>query len=211
MTITIADITGIILAVATTSSLIYIARQVAVTRQQTKGQFLLALDEQFDASNSVAMRLIQEPDFVPRGEEWIDVWRLMGVFERINIMVEDGILDAPLVDRLYGVRLLILIGNNAVFEHVKSAGTEWQDFIDICYDVADHRMLGQPSEREKAFRARLPVAQGHALGTPVQDTDRLTAAAATAGAGTPRPRPPPCRRASAPNGVRRTPAATAAA
>ncbi|HXC39809.1 MAG TPA: hypothetical protein VN667_12770 [Burkholderiales bacterium] len=155
MTISIGDIAGIILAVATTSSLIYIARQVNLTRQQTKGQFLLALDDQFDSTNAITRRLTQEPNFKPRGEEWVDVWRLMNVFERIHVMVEDGILDVALVDRLYGIRLRILLGNDAVFEYVKGAGEEWQDFIDICYAVADQRMKGRPGERDRAFRDRV--------------------------------------------------------
>jgi len=156
MTITIADIASIILAVATTSSLIYIARQVRVTRQQTKGQFLLALDEQFDSTNAITRRLVQEPNFTPRGDEWVDVWRLMNTFERIHVMVEDDILDVALVDRLYGIRLRILLGNDAVFEHVKGAGEEWQDFIDVCYAVADQRMKERrPGERDRAFRDRV--------------------------------------------------------
>ena len=155
MTITIADIASIILAVATTSSLIYIARQVSVTRQQTKGQFLLALDEQFERSSAINMSLVREPKLVPHGEQWVEVWRLMSVFERINVMVEDGMLDIALVDRLYGVRLYIVLGNDAIFEHVKSTGSEWQDFIDICYAVADQRMKGRVGQRDKAFRDRV--------------------------------------------------------
>ena len=64
-------------------------------------------------------------------------------------------LDIALVDRLYGVRLYIVLGNDAIFEHVKSTGSEWQDFIDICYAVADQRMKGRVGQRDKAFRDRV--------------------------------------------------------
>jgi len=40
--------------------------------------------------------------FKPEGLEWGKIWRFMSIFERINIMVEDRILDIALVDRLYG-------------------------------------------------------------------------------------------------------------
>src|SRR5690349_11633163 len=88
----------LILALATMISVVYIARQFNLTRQQAKGTFLLALDEQFEATNPIARRLVGEPNFTPNGDEWIDVWRTMSVFERMSIMVDDGILDVAMVD-----------------------------------------------------------------------------------------------------------------
>ncbi|MFN8450138.1 MAG: hypothetical protein U0521_16530 [Anaerolineae bacterium] len=87
---TITDFATLILAIATTASLIYISRQVSVT-QQTKGEFLLALDDQFEKSNDITLQLINEPGFKPTSTDWIEIFRLMSVFERINIMVEDRI------------------------------------------------------------------------------------------------------------------------
>src|SRR5664279_4096749 len=83
---TISDVASIIVALATMGSLLYISRQVRVSRQQTKGQFLLALDEQFEKTSAITVRLVNEPPFTPSGSDWAEVWRLMGVFERINIM-----------------------------------------------------------------------------------------------------------------------------
>ena len=153
--ITIADIASMIVALATTGSLLYISRQVNVTRQQAKGQFLLALDDQFEKFNGMTFRMVSEKDFTPEGKDWAQIFGLMSVFERINIMVEDQILDVPLVDRLHGFRLMSLIANDAIFHRVQSAGVEWQDFIDLCYAIADHRHSTRTSEANKAFRARV--------------------------------------------------------
>src|SRR5215216_7423114 len=120
MTVTITDIATLVLAIATTTSLIYISRQVNVTRQQTKGQFLLALDDQFARTDSLTIRMVNESNFVPTSAEWPDILRMMSVFERINVMVDDNILDVALVDRLYGFRLMNVIANNVIYERLKS-------------------------------------------------------------------------------------------
>jgi hypothetical protein len=152
---TLTDIGTMILAIATTASLLYISRQVRVTRQQARGQFLLALDAQFERVNAITVRLINETEFKPAGDDWYDIWRLMSVFERINIMVEDKILDIPIVDRLHGFRLLSILANDDIFHRVQAMGSEWQDFIDLCYAIADHRQRNGVAERDKVFIERV--------------------------------------------------------
>ena len=153
---TIGDVAGLIVALATTGSLIYISRQVNVTRLQTKGQFLLALDDQFEKFGEITIHLMREADFTPAGSQWGEVWRMMSVFERINIMVEDNILDIELVDRLYGFRLIGIIANDPVYERLKLSAGEWQDFVDLCYKVADERgSTENVIDRDKSFVERV--------------------------------------------------------
>jgi len=152
---TIGDIATVIMALATTGSLLYITRQVNVTRLQTKGQFLLALDDQFEKANVITARLLNEQNFTPVGNDWPEVWRLMSIFERINIMVEDNILDIGIIDRLHGFRLLGIIGNETVYQRIAATGAEWQDFIDLCYAIADYRQHNNPSRRDEAFIERV--------------------------------------------------------
>jgi len=135
---TIADIASLIVALATTGSLLYISRQVNVARQQAKGQFLLALDAQFEKFNNMTVRLVNEQGFTPDGKDWYEVWGLMSVFERINIMSEDRILDIALINRLHGFRLRSIIANETIYQRLGATGSEWQDFIDLCYALADH-------------------------------------------------------------------------
>ncbi len=152
---TIGDIASLIVALATTGSLIYISRQVSVSRLQAKGQFLLALDAQFEKFNNITVRLVNEQGFTPVGGDWPEIWGLMSAFERINIMVEDNILDVGLVDRLHGFRLLHIIANDSIYERLEATGAEWQDFIDLCYAIADHRGKGDVNATNKAFIKRV--------------------------------------------------------
>ncbi|MEO8394222.1 MAG: hypothetical protein ABI700_14625 [Chloroflexota bacterium] len=70
MEITLTDFATLLLALVTAISLFYISRQVNVTRQQTKGQFLLALDEQFERFLEITVHLLNEPGFTPVGVQW---------------------------------------------------------------------------------------------------------------------------------------------
>lgn len=114
----ITDIASIALAISAIASLLYISRQVNMARHQAKGQFLLGLDEQFAKSAEITVRLMNDPDFKPEGLEWGEVWLVMSVYERMNIMIEDKILDIGLADRLYGFRLNAIIANDAIYERV---------------------------------------------------------------------------------------------
>jgi hypothetical protein len=163
MNVPIGDIGGLLLVLVTGISLIYISRQVNITRKQAKGEFLLALDEQFESTNAIARRILSEPNFTPNGDEWIDVWRMMSVFERISVMVDDGILDVALVDRLHGFRLLVIIGNDAIYQRLQSTGGEWKDFVHICYLVADHREKQPDStDTDRVFITRVRALDNHA-------------------------------------------------
>jgi len=149
----IADLSAVILAITTTVSLIYIARQLSITRRQTKGEFLLALDDQLDKVRPILVKIVRQKDFQPEGEDWPRVWALMSVFERISIMVEDGIIDAGIIDRLHGYVMLRLISNDVIFERLKTTGADWQDFISLCYQLSKRRNRStHPHDREFAER-----------------------------------------------------------
>src|SRR4051812_38822927 len=157
----------LILALATMISVVYIARQFNLTRQQAKGTFLLALDEQFEATNTMTRRMVTEPNFTPNGDEWIDVWRTMSVFERMSVMVDEGILDLALVDRLHGFRLLIIIGNDAIYQRLQATGGEWRDFIHMCYLIAAHREHSPDiNDTDRAFIARVRSLDKHSRKVP---------------------------------------------
>ena len=153
---TIGDFASLMVALATTGSLIYISRQVNVTRRQARGQFLLALDDQFKQFSSVTVRLVDNNNpFKPQADDWGGVWSYMSVFERINIMLEDKILDIALVDRLYGFRLIALIANDAVYQMLETSGAEWQDFIRLCKAIAAQRQRARLNNYDPAFIDRV--------------------------------------------------------
>lgn len=149
---TLGDFATLMVALATTGSLIYISRQVNVTRLQAKGQFLLALDAQFKEFNRITLELANTREvFTPQSADWRDIFGYMGVFERINIMVEDKILDIALVDRLYGFRLIAILANDEVYKMVSLSGAEWQDFILLCRLIAERRRRVHVAAYDQAF------------------------------------------------------------
>ncbi len=152
---TIADLASLILAVVTAISLLYIARQVSVSQKQAKGQFILALDEQFAQSREITARFASEPQFRPEGREWTKVWALMSIFERVSIMVEDKILDLEIVERLWGFVLVRLIENDAVYQRLHATGAEWQDLVSLCHAIAKGPRRKSSHHRDKAFVDRL--------------------------------------------------------
>jgi hypothetical protein len=154
-TITLTDIATIILAIATTVSLIYIGRQVRVTRQQTKGEFLLALDAQIEKSRPIIVRVLNEQAFKPVGEDWPQIWAMMSIFERMNIMLDDRILDIRIIDRLYAFVLRAIIAHDDIYERLQATGAEWQDFIELCYAVADYRERKGAGAQDRAFIERV--------------------------------------------------------
>jgi hypothetical protein len=152
---TLADFGSLALAFVTTISLIYVSRQVRVSRLQTKGQFMLALDEQLKPFASITLALAnKQVPFTPQSQDWFQVWSYLSVFERMNIMVEDGILDVAMVDRLYGFRLAAILGNDDVFKMVQQAGGEWQDFIHLCKVVAERREQNHVADYDQTFIER---------------------------------------------------------
>ncbi|HVU10499.1 MAG TPA: hypothetical protein VHD90_04440 [Phototrophicaceae bacterium] len=167
---TVTDIANLILAVATLIlalatmiSVIYIARQFNLTREQAKGTFLLALDDQFAGTNGVTRRLVSEPNFKPEGDEWMRIWQLMSVFERMSVMVDDKILDIALVDRLHGFRLIVIIANDAVYQRLQSTGGEWRDFVHMCYLIAANREKSPDiNDADREFIRRVRALDKHA-------------------------------------------------
>ena len=62
----------------------------------------------------------------------------MNTYERMNIMVEDKILDIDMVGRVYGFRVVALVQNDAIYQRIQEIGAEWHDFIDLCKKLAKH-------------------------------------------------------------------------
>lgn len=116
---TIESIATISYSFAGVISLLYISRQVAIARNQAKGQFLLTLDDRLDKSTEITLRLFNDKNFEPVGEEWGEIWLLMNTYERMNIMVEDKIMDIDMVERVYGFRVVALIQNDAIYRRIQ--------------------------------------------------------------------------------------------
>jgi hypothetical protein len=148
-------------------------RRAAEGQQRaSQAQFLLALDDAFRQHDPTHRKfrppqagLAQgDPDGVvglwhgarARGpstaEEWADVEAYMGLFERVNAMIDRGLLDVDMVQRLHGYRISNIVSNPRVVEQklLRLAGG-WQDFLALA-----RRLKRWPSALEDVVKLRSP-------------------------------------------------------
>lgn len=138
-----ATILGLII---TGIGLIYAGIQLRDVKKIARGEFLLRLDEMFREHQDVHTRLRpggmwatneKEPSSV---EDWVAVEKYMGLFERISVLIDDGIVDLATIDRLYGYRVFNIVANK-VIRKAKLEGEPkqyWQDFIEL-YEALEKR------------------------------------------------------------------------
>lgn len=133
---TIATAVGIIL---TGVGLIFTGLQVRDARRVAQGEFLLRLDELFRDHHPVHLRLRPGGEWAgsekgPQSPaEWAEVEAYMGLFERINLLIERKIVDKETVDRLYGYRIRNIVANDVIRQaKLVRARASWQDFVNLC-------------------------------------------------------------------------------
>ena len=131
----VISIAGVAGAVA---GLWYGALQLRHTRNSARASFLLELDASFANHLDVHRRLRPGGDWAGTGagpttaDEWIGVEEYMGLFERIEVLIEGGVLDVALVDRLYGYRVSNVVANPVIREQKLIAGAAgWRDFLSL--------------------------------------------------------------------------------
>jgi hypothetical protein len=132
----IATVTGLVL---TALGLIYTGYQISESKKVARGEFLLHLDEMFKQHYQTHIRFRPGGDWgdgktgpTNNLEEWVAVEQYMGLFERINVLVEDNIIDIDTIDRLYGYRVINILGNEIIQKtKLERESQYWQDFIKL--------------------------------------------------------------------------------
>jgi hypothetical protein len=138
-------------------ALVVAARQLTGQRRATEAQFLLSLDDAFRSHDATHRKFrpapVEKRESVglwhgetaagpETAEEWADVEAYMGLFERVNVMIEGGLIDADTFEHLYGYRVGNVLSNpRVVTEKLVKRGEGWVDFIALArrlgYDVPD--------------------------------------------------------------------------
>jgi hypothetical protein len=116
----------------TTAGLVYAGLQLRDAKRSARGQFLLALDERFERHAEVHYRLRVGGDWARASDsgpqepaEWIAVEMYMGLFERVDLLVRDGLISLTAVDDLYGYRLLNLVANPVIRQEKLIRDADW--------------------------------------------------------------------------------------
>ena len=128
-------------SIAAGVGLITAAIGLKYTAKIAHGDFLLHLDEMFWHHDKTHRRLLPErgewgrPEMGPPpddSEAWADIESYMGLFERIKVLVDGGIIDRDTVNRLYGYRVSNIVRNSVIrrakLEHPTTKGG-WTSFI----------------------------------------------------------------------------------
>ena len=71
-------------------------------------------------------------------EEWMAVEEYMGLFERIQVMIQDEIIDLKTFNLIYGYKLFYLVDNKAIHDHKLVERREhWELFIKLWRDLQE--------------------------------------------------------------------------
>lgn len=134
-------------AIAAIVALLYAKGQVTEARNQLKNartvaylDFLLRVDDAFQRHQEVHQLL--QPAFAwgnnkggpQSAEDWFKVTSYMGLFERINFLVELGVEQLELVDKLHGYRVYNIVSNNVIRRtklEDKEIAAYWEGFINL--------------------------------------------------------------------------------
>lgn len=105
------------------------------SRRVARAQFLLDLDVHLREHVTVHKNLRpggrwSQDEGPESAEEWIAVEQYMGLFERIYVLIESGIIDMRLFARLYGYRIRNITRNPVIHrEKLEIRKEGWADFI----------------------------------------------------------------------------------
>jgi hypothetical protein len=107
------------------------------TRQTSRGQFLLQLNDAFRGFDDVHERLMQpdhiNPNWEPPASNWTRVVLYMGLFERCKILIDYDLLEPEIFERQYGYRLRRIVETPAIADRYlnERASSGWTDFRDL--------------------------------------------------------------------------------
>lgn len=122
-------------------------RQLAEARSIAQAQLLLAFDSRLMEFDNVHASLRdneawdeedEESKKLPDGIEWVQLDSYLGVFERMNKMVDDGLMQLDLVDAFYSYRLENIVTSNRIrqakFSDAPDSDSreDWTGFISLC-------------------------------------------------------------------------------
>jgi hypothetical protein len=121
--------------------LFYGARQLRLSRSIARAESYLHLDELLLQHKDVYLKLYPDPQGVwgdrttgpSRVEEWGEVVIYMGLFERIKVLADLGVIDLHVIKRLYAYRVQDIVNNKPIYQKkcVEQA-KYWVDFIELC-------------------------------------------------------------------------------
>jgi hypothetical protein len=119
-------------------ALVYSAIQLRISSRVSQAQFWLDLREMFaDKHQEIHLKLrnglwSNDDARFPSEPEWASLEAYMGLFEHCEKMLEQGLLDAPTFESIYGYRLERIVENPLIVrEKLVGRRWGWRDFIHL--------------------------------------------------------------------------------
>lgn len=123
--------------------------QLEATKRSQQAQTLLDFDQMLDRHEAVHRKLRpggiwagNEVELKP--EDWAEIERYMGLFERAEILIDDDFLDPEEFDHLYGYRVRNIRANPTIKrEKLEKRAYGWRLFLDLEQLLEESRRRGQ--------------------------------------------------------------------
>lgn len=140
-------------AVVSAVALIVIGVQVRDSRKIAKGQFLLNLDAEFREHDEIYYVMLEKVRIIDDRIKINKLIRYLGLFERIDSLVRDGILTIRQVNSLYGYRLDDVLANDAIYGMICEYNHKWGDLIHLLREIDDYRESAGLLSSDKEYQA----------------------------------------------------------
>jgi hypothetical protein len=134
-------VTGIVTAFGVAVAILagfYAKEQLFLGRRVALGNQLFRIDEALEQHRDIHAKLRPGGEWSngkhgpQTQDDWIAVERYMGLFERIQVLVQAKVVDIGTVDRLDGYRLFNIVDNPLIFqEKFVELGYGCRDFIKL--------------------------------------------------------------------------------
>ncbi len=156
-------------SIASVVGIILVLSQVRGSQKIAKGEFLLHLAELLGKHDAAYQAVMPDKNWSPGkdGVTSLDMENYMSLFEQFKVLIDYGIIDFKVFERLYGYRIMLIVANDEIFNtSLQKYAVGWPDFIELCKMVAHSRHHNEiPAGYAGAWKDR--------WATFVQRTDKL--------------------------------------
>jgi hypothetical protein len=143
----VSQIVGGVGVLAALAALVVAWIQLRKTRNATRGQMILAVDQALAPYDDIRNEA-RNPEWQPPPNDDADgertkhrhrIKQYMGVWERVEHLLADKSIDPSTVNDLYGQRVENLLRNHVVRDYLIDKPTDWETFIAFASRLATRR------------------------------------------------------------------------
>jgi hypothetical protein len=119
-------------------ALVFAGIQLRRTLAVERGRFMLEIERMLASSDATHLRLRPGGEWCDSGrgpetiEQWGQVEDYMGLFEHCEILIQSGLVNAHIFDRMFGYRVSNILNNPVIVgEKLVKEKDGWVDFLSL--------------------------------------------------------------------------------